>query len=139
MLFWGNERRRRRRYAVDWDGVLEVRFPDLREEQTVKLADLSSLGARFFVPRVYFRGRYLFSETRTARRMLRVFGPGASFESPISVRWYCWSVDRAAFETAVEFVRVRPESRKHLDRILSELRRRDGGVRIPLPFPDGGF
>lgn len=135
MLFWGKERRRRRRHAVDWDGTLEVRFPDVWEEQPVRLADLSSLGCRFFVPRVFCRGRYLFTEHRAACLVIQIQvpdtpdTPDTTLEGRIAVRWYRWSVERAAFEMAVEFDRLPPETRNRLNALLDGLRKQNGVER----------
>ncbi len=41
IFFWMKDRRRRRRYAVSWDGLLEIRFPDFHSLLSVKVADFS--------------------------------------------------------------------------------------------------
>jgi hypothetical protein len=127
MVFMGKERRRRRRFAVQWDGSLAVEFPDLRETQPVRVKDFSALGVRFFMPRVYFRGRYLLSGLRPGRLLLRMNVPDASPDSPlvqrISVRWYRWSVPENAFEIAAQFIEVPPAVQRRLDALSDRLRR----------------
>lgn len=128
MIFWGKERRRGRRYPANWSGALIVDSADLREIQPVRIADLSASGARFLIPRVYFRGRYLLSERRAARLMLRMElperpdGDVSSWVQRISVRWYRWSVADKAFEIAVEFIDLSVASRKLLDALVQGLK-----------------
>jgi hypothetical protein len=113
---------------VDWRGALIVDSADLREIQPVRIADLSASGARFFIPRVYFRGRYLLSERRAARLMLRMELPerpdedASSWVQQISVRWYRWSVADKAFEIAVEFIDLSLASQKLLDALVAGLK-----------------
>ncbi|MFP4033612.1 MAG: hypothetical protein ACLFRG_10260 [Desulfococcaceae bacterium] len=130
MIFWGKERRNGRRYPVNWSGALIVDSADLREIQPVRIADLSASGARFLIPRVYFRGRYLLSERRAARLMLRMelpetpHGDASSWVQRISVRWYRWSVSEKAFEIAVEFIDLSHASRKLLDALIQGLKKK---------------
>lgn len=127
MVFLGKERRRRRRFAVQWEGSLVIEFPDIREIQPARVRDFSAQGVRFFMPRVYFRGRYLLTGRRPGRLLLRMNVPDASPDSPlvqrISVRWYRWSVTENAFEIAAQFIEVPPAAQSRLDGLTDRLRR----------------
>lgn len=132
MVFWGKERRRRRRYPVFWGGDLEVRFSDRVETQAVEMRDVSGVGARFFVPRVYVHGRYLLSDQRPFRMLLRIEIPEGPLEMEVSPRWYRWSVEAGAFEIAVAFRQMDPDQEQRLEGLLAGLRRQANGPSGPL-------
>ncbi|OQX14156.1 MAG: hypothetical protein BWK80_42130 [Desulfobacteraceae bacterium IS3] len=103
IFFWMKDRRRRRRYAVSWDGLLEIRFPDFHSLLSVKVADFSEAGACLHAGRIYLDERHLIASNPMPELKLKIFSPEGAFESAINIRWYRWSVENAAFEIGVEF------------------------------------
>jgi hypothetical protein len=112
---------------VYWGGDLEIRLSDGPEIQNIEMADISGVGARFFIPRVYVRGRYLLSDRRPSRMVLRIDIPAGPLEMEVAPRWYRWSVEANAFEMAVAFTRIQPDQERRLEGLLAGLRKQAAG------------
>ncbi len=121
LFFRMKDRRRRRRYSVSWDGLLEIAFPDFRSLLSVKITDFSQAGACLHAGRIYLDERHLIASNPMPELKLKVFSPEGVFESAITIRWYRWSVENAVFEIGVEF--KKPLHHLLTDRLTDGLRK----------------
>lgn len=114
-------RRNKRRYAVSWDALIDVCFPDFQDCLAVRLTDFSETGARLLSERVYLERHHLIASNPMPRLNLKVFSPEGIFYSGIIIRWYQWSVEKALFEIGVEFNPFLEENALLVDKLISRL------------------
>jgi len=71
--------RHKRRYAVSWDALLDVCFPDFQDCMEVRLTDFSEAGACLLSERVYLNRHHLIASNPRPRLGLKVFSPEGVF------------------------------------------------------------
>jgi len=117
------ERRRKRRYAVYWSGVLEVCFPDFQKQIKVTITDFSGSGIRLCTEQIYLDERRMIVSNPMPELNLKIFLPErGTFESEITIRWYNWSVEKCVFEIGMKFDRLSEEKQSLIDNLIEELR-----------------
>lgn len=108
------ERRRYRRYKVEWNGSLRCVFPDSEEDLQIRVTEVSSTGARLALDRLQIGPHHLVVGNAHPNFELSVLLPEGLFMAPIGIRWYNWDENERCFSLGVEFSRVEEESRSIL-------------------------
>lgn len=112
------DRRRDRRYRVQWDARLEVRFAGKEGGMAVTIADISRAGALIRSPRMDLEGRHL-TVTRPLPRIVLVMDTDQGrVTAEVEIRWYRWSVAGAQFEIGVGFTHLSEENQNRMDRLM---------------------
>lgn len=114
------DRRRKKRYSVSWDGLLEISFPDFQSLLSVKVADFSEIGACLHAKHIYLDEHHLIASNPMPDLKLKVFSPEGDFESAIVICRYHWSLENSIFEIGVEFKTTLPPLL--MDRLTERLR-----------------
>jgi hypothetical protein len=144
-MFFQKNRRQIDRYAVLWDGVLEVRYTDYETRMTVTVSDFSGKGAMIQADRMFVNDRLLISAHHQPRLTLKAFSPLGMFQARVKICWYRWDVDKNGFEIGLEYVDPSPENQLLASQVLSMLHkqyrrahgfyRRLKGDTTPPPAP----
>ncbi|GEM_PF-898144 len=117
------ERRRKKRYAVSWDGMLELCFPDFQKQIKVAVGDFSGSGVRLCAEQIYLDERRMIVSNPMPKLNLKIFLPdGGIFESEITIHWYSWSVEKCLFEIGTAFKNLSEEKKSVIDNLTEQLR-----------------
>jgi hypothetical protein len=112
------DRRRDRRYRVQWEARLEVRFAGTSGEMAVAIADISRAGALVQSPRMDLEGRHLTVTRPLPRIALIMDTPQGQLTAEAEIRWYRWSVTGGHFEIGVGFTHLSAENQHRMDRLM---------------------
>lgn len=122
-LTWeGMERRKHRRFRVDWRGVLVRSASSCRAVLEVHVLNVSEQGCCVHFERV-FAGQDSPSLLGTEERLnLRLHVPGAILNSVVEVRWYM-PVHSEIYGAGLEFISMSPSDRSRLVVAIQSLSR----------------
>ena len=124
MFAWAfSERRRSRRYEVEWPGILHCLFPTLEESVGVTITEISATGARLVLDRLQIGPYNIALRHELPTLALSTTLPEGSFNVPvIKIRWYDMDHETRLFRLGVAFDEMKGESQLVLDRILETLK-----------------
>jgi len=105
------ERRRHRRYPVDWEATMHCDFPGRKEDVPVKVVEASMSGARLLLGQLQFGPYHLLADDDAVAFELTVHMPQAPVTSEIDIAWYNWSEDAQQFAVGVHFAVMSDENR----------------------------
>lgn len=124
MSLWPfKDRRNSKRFAVDWEGSLTCRIPDLDKETVfpARVINVSSGGACVAVERMHAGSTHLVIGDRELQLELAVPLDMGLFKTTLEVVHYNWFDDTRRFHLNTVFCRMSPESRALLDSAIGRL------------------
>lgn len=114
------ERRRHRRYPVDWEATLYCAFPGREESVPVKVIEASASGARLLVAQLQFGPYHLLADEVEAPFELMIHVPQTPVTAGLSIVWYNWSDDARQFAVGIEFAGMTEENRRTWKLVLKD-------------------
>ncbi len=123
MIEADRERRRRKRFRVDWNARLKAQFPKDTGEMTVKTANFSAIGIKILADRIEIEGRHLTIANPVPALELTLFTPEGVLRTDVVIRWYRWAVPESCFEIGLEFIRISRENRDLAEILIRTLKR----------------
>ena len=116
------ERRRDKRFAVEWTGRLRLSDLGREESMEVRIVDISPGGARLALERMRIGSYHLVIGDRPGTLSLAISLPDGTIEPGVAIRWYDWNESLKAFAVGIEFERMDKESGALLTRAVKDLK-----------------
>lgn len=115
------ERRRSKRYRVEWTGLVRCVHVTSEETLSVKVAEISMTGARLALERLRVGSYHLMGPEEGVAFELSIPLPEGSVKSPVEMRWFNFDDESRQFFAGVEFMDMDDESRSDLKRAIDSL------------------
>lgn len=115
------ERRREKRYPVDWEARLRLAVPDPGAVMAARIVDISLGGARLALERMHIGSYHLCIGDRPGPLYLSLSLGEETVEAAVEVRWFNWNEQLKAFVVGAEFSRMDSEAKSLLSRAVSTL------------------
>jgi len=120
-FYKGKERRQGKRHAVQWDALLDVRFPDFHEQIPVKVVNLSAGGALLHSKQLTVDNRHLIITETKPELTLKISPPERTLELTARIEWYEVLDGRSTFEIGVSFVDYKNEANISVDELIKTM------------------
>jgi hypothetical protein len=124
MLFWGSERRKNKRYSVDWDATLIVRFPGFTDQLQSIVKNFSIAGGLLHVKQLTVYNQHLVVTGERPELIIKIATPEGIIDSRMDIRWYRWSFKKSVFEVGVVFQNLMEMNKPIMDLLLPTLRQK---------------
>lgn len=121
MAGWKLDRRRAERFKVGWVGKLTCYFPDNEEDVDVRVAEISTSGARLELDTLEVGRYHIVIGSESARFTLKVAMPAAALSIPIKIIWYSTDPERDSFNLGVMFLKASEDVRRTIEGLLAGL------------------
>ncbi len=115
------DRRGSKRYVVSWDGLIEVIFHDFHGQLPITVVDFSESGVLLNSKQIFLNSRHLIAAGHSPILILKIFSPEGTFESPVEIRWYDWSVEKRLYEIGVKFINSSEENKAMIHKLLQRV------------------
>lgn len=115
------ERRREKRYPVDWEARLRLGVPDPGAVIEARIVDISLGGVRLALERMQIGPYHLCIGDRPGTLYLSITLAEDTVEAAVEVRWFNWNEQLKAFVVGAEFSRLDLEAKSLLSRTVSAL------------------
>jgi len=115
------ERRRCKRYRVEWNASLHCVFSGCEEDLHVRVMEASLTGARLALDRLQIGPYHLVVGNSHPDFKLSILLPEGLFMSSIGICWYNWEEDERYFAVGIEFLGLEKEGRNLLEKAVKNL------------------
>lgn len=122
--FLNIDRRNDIRHSISCNALLNARFSGFKSSLKAKMTNISGTGALVYTDHVYVGRHHLISVDSPPKINIKIKLPDESFELPIEIRWYKWSVEKNCFEIGIHFILMFKETRIAVNRLISKLKNR---------------
>jgi len=120
-LYKGRERRQGKRHPVQWDALLEVRFPDFHDQIPVEVVNFSAGGALLHSEQLTVDNRHLVITETKPELTLKISLPERILELTTRIAWYEVVDGRSIFEIGTSFVDFKNEANISVDALVKTL------------------
>jgi c-di-GMP-binding flagellar brake protein YcgR len=123
MAVWSlSERRRRKRYSVDWTGSLDCSFQNHEESLRVKVAEISCTGAKLVMERLMAGSYHIAIKGEHSQMALCMEMPEGTFVTPVEILWFNMDSETRLFSVGVSFSDLSADCLTALDRVVKTLK-----------------
>jgi hypothetical protein len=116
------ERRRKKRYRVEWSGSLDCSFTNHRESIPAKVAEVSLCGARLVMDRLLAGPYHIIVRDDHAKLILSLSVPEGAAVIPVEILWYNMDEETRLFSVGVSFQDMELASQAVLERAVNGLK-----------------
>jgi hypothetical protein len=83
------ERRKSRRFNVEWLGTLECLFPNFQERIHIKISEVSETGARIQAESLKVGPYNIIAQSDLADYILNINLTAGVYSTPVKIAWWC--------------------------------------------------
>ncbi|HYA40523.1 MAG TPA: PilZ domain-containing protein [Syntrophobacteraceae bacterium] len=117
----GKERRQSERFKVGWVGTLTCLFQNHEENVEVRVAEVSSTGARLELETLRIGQHHIVIGSESSRFTLKVNLPEAALLTPVRIVWYSTDQEKDLFNVGVVFVQTSEDRRASIEKLLADV------------------